>query len=205
MPIKGWMERRKREKEIERDMVARRGKATIQRYINKQKAASKELWNLGKEAVRIGDRRNFRQIMVQYLWTLDDVKRWERSLLTFRALEARKGQMRATGDFLQAIQSMSASILSAASPEEMVRSQQALEMGMARAQDMEERITMMLEMTDDAIFSPEGLDEEAVGERMAEFERAMTDEAEHEEGTELDSRIDETLKRIEQEMRRESR
>lgn len=202
MPIRGWLERRRREKEIERDIASRQGKARIKRHIGKQTSMSKRLWELGKRALRLGHKQQFRQIILQYMWTLQDIKRWERSLLTFEAIEARRDQVRATADFLRSMQAMSKSILASASPQGMVETQRDLEMGIARARDLEERLSVILDMTDETVFAPEEVGED-LDARLADIEKGMTAEAEHEEGSAFDERIEAGLRQIEQEMRKE--
>lgn len=203
MPITRWLENRRRTKEIERDIQARQGKARIKRHIAKQQAMSKHLWELGKKALQLGDKKQFRQLVLQYMWTLEDIKRWERSLLTFEAIEARRDQARATADFLNSIQAMSKSILASASPEGMAQVQRDLEMGIARAQDMEERLSLILDMTDETVFTPEELTDDELGARLQEIEKAMTSEAEQEATAEFDARIEAGLKQIEEQMRKE--
>lgn len=203
MGILNWFERRKREKQIKRDMTVRRGQARIKRHIAKQRAASKQLWELGKEALRIGDRRQFKQIMTQYLWTKEDIKRWRQSLLTFRALEARRDQMRATAEFLDSIRAMSDSIVGSANPSELVQAQERLEMGIARAQDMENRLSIVLDVSGETVFAPSDLEEADFSERIEELAQDMTDEAEHEESSAFDARIEKGLSQIEEEMRKD--
>jgi hypothetical protein len=203
MPITRWFEDRRRTKEIERDIQARQGKARIKRHIEKQKTMSKRLWEIGKKSLHLGEKKQFRQIILQYMWTLEDIKRWERSLLTFEAIEARRDQARATAEFLGSIHAMSKSILASASPQGMAETQRDLEMGIARAQDMEERLSMILDITDETVFSPEEMTDDELGVRLQEIEKAMTSEAEQEATTAFDARIEAGLKQIEEQMRKE--
>jgi hypothetical protein len=203
MPLLGYFERKKQEKEIERDLQARQGKLRIKKHISKQHDMTKRLWELGKKALQLGEKKQFRQIILQYMWTLEDIKRWERSLLTFEAIEARRDQARSTADFLKSVQAMSKSILASASPKAMVETQRDLELGIARAQDMEERLSMILDMTDETVFAPEEMAEGDVEAKLQDVEHAMSSDAEHEEGAAFDERIEKGLKQVEEEMRKE--
>lgn len=204
MPILGSLFKTAREKEIERDLAAKQSKAQFKRHILKQKEMSRRLWELAKKAVSLSDTKQFRQIMLQYMWTLEDIKRWERSLLTFEAVEARRDQARATSEFFKSIQSMSKSILGSASPESMAAAQRDLELGIGRAQDMEERMTMILDYTDETAFAPEDMDEASLSEKLKDVERAMADESKHEAQSPLDIQIETIRKQIELEMKKNS-
>ena len=100
---------------------------------------------------------------------------------------------------------MSKSILASASTQGMAETQRDLEMGIARAQNMEERLSYILDMTDETIFSPEEMADEELDARLHTIEQAMASEAEHDEGAAFDERIEVGLKRIEREMRKESK
>ena len=207
MGIFSWLENRRRTKEMERDIQARRGKAQIRRHINKQKAMADKLWNLGKRALQLGDRRQFRQIAKHYLWTLEDIKRWERYLLAFETIEARRDQARSMAEFMRSVQAMTQSILANASPKALAETQRDLEMGIARAQDLEQTLDYLMEMTEETIFGMAEMSDEEAESALRELERAMTEE--EETGTtaeeELDARIEEGLRQIEAEMRKELR
>jgi len=202
-----YFKRRREMKEIERELEARRGEARIRRHITKQRRMARKLWDLGKRALEIGDRRNFRSIAKQYLWTLDDIRRWERNLLTFEAIRARRDQARSTAEFMRSIQAMSRSILVHADQKEMARMQKELELAIARAQNLEQMMDYVMEMTDETVFEMEEIEDERVEEALRELEREML-EAKKREAPEaaeanLDSRIEEGLRRIEEEMRKE--
>ncbi len=211
MGVVSWWRDRQRTREIERDMQARRGKVQIQRHISAQRRMSSKLWQMGKRALQLGDRRQFASIGRQYLWTLEDVKRWERYLLAFESIEARRDQARSMAEFMRSIQAMSRSMMANASPEALASTQKDLELGIARAQNMEQMLDYMMDMTDETVFSFEEAGEEEQERAIAELEREMQAEATAEgsqtaeagAGDVLDARIAEGLKAIENEMRRD--
>ena len=190
----------KEEKELERTIESRRGKKTIQRYIKKQKDMLPKLWQMGQEALRLEDEHQFQQTMVQYLWTEQQVTRWERYLLTFDMVEARRDQAHSTKEFLSALQAMGRSMIANADPKDVAQMQKDLQMGLARAEAMEDRMNIIMEMTDDYVYELEETDEGA----MAELRTAMQGEAAG-EADGLDQRIGERMKQIEAQMRKEGK
>jgi hypothetical protein len=193
-----FIEERRREKEIERDMQARRGKMQIQRHINNQKKMSTKLWEMGKRAMELGDKRQFTSIGKQYLWTLEDVKRWERYLLAFESIEARRDQARSMSEFMKSVNAMSKSMMANSNPE----------VGLARAQNLEQMLDYMMDMTDETIFNTEMLGEDEQNDAIKALEQEMKRETAVEGEKEtaqdsVDSRIADGLKAIEQEMRKD--
>src|SRR3990172_1375268 len=97
-----------RRREADRDAAVRRGKVLVTRHVEKQRAAAARLWDLARRALRIDDRTQFEQIARQYVWTIEDIRRWERYGLSIEALEARRDQARGVADFMDAVSSVSA-------------------------------------------------------------------------------------------------
>ena len=194
--VLGWFERRSTEKEIEREVKIRQAKASIRRHINSQRKMSQRLWKLGKRALALQDEAQFQRVGALYLRTQEDVERWERYLLTFETLEARRDQAKAASAFLEALKAMNESLMEAASPQAMARMQHDLAEGLARAETLEERMAVMMEISDDTLAG----DAVDADERLAELQRMMSAEAEQEEADLYDTRIQEGLRRIREEM-----
>ncbi len=197
------LENRKQEKEIEREMQARRGKMQVQRHIKKQQEMAKKLWDLGKRAMLLGDEKQFQQIGKQYLWTLSDVKRWERYLVTFEAIEARRDQAKSVAEFMGSVSAMSKSMLAGAKPAEMAKTQREVELALAKAQNLEQTMDYLMEATDQSVFSIDELSDMDMYSSFKEMEKAMKAEAEATPpSADLDARINEGLKKIEEEMKK---
>ncbi|MCL5952613.1 MAG: hypothetical protein M1132_12995 [Chloroflexi bacterium] len=198
-----FFEERRREKEIERDLQARRGKIQVQRHMNKQREMAKKLWQLGKRATALGETRQFQQIGKQYLWTLEDIKRWERYLLAYEAIEARRDQAKSVAEFMTSVQAMSKSMTAHANPAEFAKTQRQLELALARAQNLEQTMDYLMEATDETVFSSDELSDSDLETSLKEMEKTMKQEAESgSSDTEVDSRIAEGLKKIEEEMKK---
>ena len=197
MPILG-LGKSKEEKEIERSIQAKQGRKTIQRYVKKQKDMLPKLWGMAKEALRLEDDGQFKQVILQYWWTQQQITRWERYVLTYDMVEARRDQARSTREFLGSLQAMGQSMMANAEPKDMVQMQKDLQMGLARAEAMEERLNIIMETADDYVYDVEGMDEGV----FDEIKQAMQKEAAGEAGA-LDEQIAGQLKDIEEQMRRE--
>lgn len=207
MGILDWWKNRKRMQEIERNIEARRGKAQIRRHIKKQKQMTEKLWELGRRALELGDKGRFRQIGKHYLWTQSDIKRWERYLVAFETIEARRDQAHSMAEFMSSVQAMSKSMLANANPEAMAETQRDLEMGIARAQDLEQTMDFLMDMTEDTIFGMAETSDAEMEESLRELQRAMAEESvaesEGSSGEELDALIEEGLRQLEEEMRKD--
>lgn len=191
-----WFERRHGEQEMEREIKIRRGKASIRRHIHSQQTMQQRLWKLGKKALRLGDEAQFRRIGTLYLKAREDVNRWERYLLTFETLQARRDQAKATGSFLEALKALNESLLEVTSPKAMARMQEGLAEGLARAETLEDRMAVMLELTDEALIAGEPM---PTGD-LSELQGLMESEVIAEEAESFDSRIQEGLRKIREEM-----
>jgi hypothetical protein len=197
--ILSWFERRQTEKEMDREIKIRRGKASIRRHIRNQQKAAERLWELGKQALSLGDEVQFRRIGALYLKARQDVNRWQRYLLTFETLEARRDQAKATASFLEALKALNKSLLEASSPQTMARMQQDLAEGLARAETLEDRMAVMLELTDEAILAGEPVSTDD----LSEVEGLMQAEVVADEAESFDARIEEGLRRIREEMEKD--
>jgi hypothetical protein len=200
------IQRRGQEREMERELAARRGKLQVQRHIDRQREMARKLWELGKRALEVGEPAQFQQIGKQYLWTQADIKRWQSALLTLEVVEARRDQAKSFTEFTQALRSMSASILTAANPAELAKTQRDLELAVTGAQRLEESMDYVMDAAGRTVFAAEGqsnADQEAA---LREMQRSMQQEAAA--GTAQaaaaapDDRIADGLKRIEEEMRK---
>ncbi len=197
--VMGWFERRKAEREIEREVKIRQAKTAIRRHISGQHKMAQRLWELGKRALTLGDEAQFQRIGALYLKTQEDAARWERYLLTFEALEARRDQARAATAFLDALQAMNESLMEAAPPQAMARMQRDLAEGLARAETLEDRMSVMMELSDDALAGDWAADQA----QLAELHQAMSTEAVQDEAHAYDARIEKGLRAIREEMDKE--
>ena len=217
-----WWKRRKERQEFERQVQARQGRARIKRHINRQRQMLDRLREMMRRALLLKDERQFRALAKQYIWTQQDIRRWERNLLAFDSLQARRDQVKATREFLESMQALSRSILVNADPAELARMEQDLQMALARAQTMEEVLDAMMEAVDESVFTFEEIEEKDLAQAMEALAQDLTAELSREaaaaspEASEpvalpgeatsaLDRQIDELMKRIEEELRNQGK
>lgn len=196
----GFLERRRQEKEIQREVKFKQGLSKVRAYVEKCNQAQKRYWELGKRSLKLGDRKQFENITKAYLRTGEMANRWERYLVAMETVGLQRDQVKATGMFAQSMKALSDSIMAGARPEDITKMQMELERALAKAETLDETLSAIMDATNEAIFSGEGLSEES----LKQVETAMSGEAVHEEGAAIpDERISQGLRRIEEEMKKE--
>jgi len=194
-------EERREEAELDRDVQVKMGKARIRRHVAHQNDMLARLTALAKRALALSDEARFRQVGRQLLWTRDDIQRWEQYLLSLEVLEARRDQVRASGDMLTAVKAMSASLSELAAPAQIAEMQRDLEEGLARASSLEERMEIMMEVLDSTLSGDLRVDEGAL-ERL---EASLTEEVASQETVVFDRQIEEGLQKIRSELGQEKK
>lgn len=194
-----FLEQRRQKKEIEREVKFKQGLSKVRNYVQKCNQAQKRYWELGKRALKLGDRQQFENITKAYLRAGEMANRWERYLVSMETVSIQRDQVKATGAFAESMKALSASMMAGAKPEDVTKMQMDLEQALTRAETLDETLSAVMDATNDTIFSAEGLSEES----LRDVEAAMQNEAAHEEGAGLDDRIASGLRRIEDEMRKE--
>lgn len=196
----GFLDRRRQEKEIQREVKFKQGLSKVRAYVEKCNQAQKRYWELGKRSLKLGDRKQFENITKAYLRTGEMANRWERYLVAMETVGLQRDQVKATGMFAQSMKALSDSIMAGARPEDITKMQMELERALAKAETLDETLSAIMDATNEAIFSGEGLSEES----LKQVETSMSGEAVHEEGAAIpDERISQGLRRIEEEMKKE--
>ncbi len=200
MPL---FEGRRQAREIQRELQFRKGRAQVNRYIQRCQEARKKYWESGKKALRLGDKRQFQYLAKAYQQALEQVNRWERYLLQLETVSIYKDQAKATIAFMGSMNAMSKTMMAGASPKDISKMQINLEKSLTRAETVDETLSLVMDASSETIFSSDELSED----KIAEIGKAMTGEAVHEEGEAIGdkagARIDEGLKKIEEEMRKD--
>lgn len=196
--LERW-KKREETKEVEREVQFRRGLARVRNYISKCQKSKKRYWKLGKRVLQLGDQQQFRQIARTYLWTTEQIDRWERYLLQLETVAARRDQVKATSEFMKSISALSQSMMAGASEEDVAKMQVELEKAIARSEMLEETMAMVMDASSETVFGSEELSEEAVDR----IESAMTEAAEVEEGEAFNAKIEEGLRQIGEAMRKD--
>lgn len=194
-------EEKQAEREQERDVQLRTGKARIRHHINRQQEMVSQLTALAKRALALNDEDHFRQAGRQMLWCKQDIQRWEKYLLSLDILQARRDQVKASVDLIQSVKAISASLAELAGPQNVADLQKEMEQGLARAASLEERMDVMMAMMDDTLSGEARVDEGA----LEKLKRALTDQVAEEETAAFDPELEAELRQIRQELEKPSK
>lgn len=170
--------------ENERDVQLRQGKSRIRAYVNHQREMLPRLRALARRSLEMGDEARFRQVGKQLIWTENDIARWDKYTLTLDLLEARRDQVRASANLVHTVKVMTDSMTDLAGTEQVSQLQQQLDRSLARADSMDEKINLMMEMMDTTLAQGIPQDEasmeklrESLGEEIVTKGGAQTDQA----------------------------
>lgn len=199
--IRGFIkspQERKEEAELERTLQIKMAKTRLRRHINQQKEMSTRLKGLARQALAINDTGAFKKIARQYIWTNNDVQRWERYSLSLEMMEARRDQVKASVDLLSSIRAMSDSLSDLAAPEKIGELQLEIERGLAKASTVEEKLDSMMDIMDSTLASdmPVGEDE------LRELAQVFSDDVIESENAAFDPDIEQLRQKIRNEMQK---
>ena len=139
----------------------RQGKSRIQRFLGQARQSAERYWQLAKQAQKLGDTEQVRQLAANFFRARDNITRWERFLLKMDALEMRRTEVEATGEFLKGMNALSSSILAAASPEEIAKMQADVERAVLVAEQQQEAMTLTMDATGSGLLSTDQLSDDA--------------------------------------------
>jgi hypothetical protein len=189
----------RQQRELESELAVRRSKAQIQRFIRHARDVQKRYWELGKQALRLGDREQFCRLASAFTRAREVANQWERYLLQLETLSVRRQEVSATGDFIKGIAAVTRSILRGASPDEIAAMQAKMEQAVAKAETLGELLSVAMEASADTVFGTGEMDEAKLDQLAVQ----MGSEAVADETAAYDQRIAQGLKQIEEEMRKE--
>jgi hypothetical protein len=190
---------KRQDAEYNRDVQIRMGKAKLQRHIQNQKKMAIRLKGLAKRALAIDDDARFRQVGRQLLWTKIDVRRWEQYSLSLELLQARRDQAKASVTLIETIKATSESLVAMAGPQNVAELQRELETGLAQASNLDERMTIMMEMMDTTLASDMVVEED----RLDNLESSLTEEVIQDEASDFEDEIEAGLRKIRKELQDE--
>ena len=193
------MKRRREAKEIERRVQFKRNKAKVEGYVRNMKEKEQRFLALGKKAHRLGDQAQLDHIAKNILWIQGQRKHWERFGLMLETMEVKRDQVAATGAFVESMKAMTTSILKSVGAADLTKMQVDMERALARADTLEEQIAVVMEVSVDSAFTK--MDEDS--EQLGELKRLIGEESSQDEGETFDARIDEGLRSIEKELKKE--
>lgn len=189
----------KRQRELEAEIQVRQSKARIERFIRNCRKVQQRYWDLGKQALRLGDREQYERLAGALLGAREQGSYWERYLLQLETLSVRREEVAATGEFIKGIAAVTTSILRGASPQQVAAMQTKIEQALVKSEALQELLAVAMESSAGAVFASDQLDDR----KLDEVARQMTSEAEADESRGYDDRISRGLKDVEEAMRKE--
>ena len=111
-----FFEKRRQTKEIEREVKFKQGLSRARNYVQKCHQAQKKFWELGKRALKLGDKQQFENVDKAYLRAGEMVNRWERFLVAMETVSQQRDQVKVTGEFAKSMSALTSSMMAGANP-----------------------------------------------------------------------------------------
>lgn len=185
----------KEERRIERDMQVRQGLATIRKQVKDLERNEKEFLDKARRAKRIGSGEQLAFLKKAIRQTIGQRMGMERQLLAIETAAQMKNQMESYAAFAKSMNAVSRSIGEVFGTVDMAKTQRDFESAMSKAQSMEERMSVFLDMTSDTMLSGAGEDESVISDE--ELDRLLeTDKPRNQ----MDPDVARELSKIEREL-----
>lgn len=187
------------QRELESKVRFRQGRHRIQKFIQQLGKNSEQYYSLARQAYRLGDDGQFRQMAGGYLQARETINRWERYLLKLEALEMRRGEVEATSDFLGSMTALTHSILRGASVEDVHRMQLDMAQALEKSQTQEEMLTMVMDATASTLDGAEQIDDNVLKQLCEGMElspEAARSQKPDPDDADLDDRIEHAIREL---------
>ncbi len=197
----GGLFKSKQQRQLERDMAIQNVIDLHRRRIRDLNKHERGYCEKAIRAKRQGDKANYEKLARMLVQTINERRRVESALLTFEALVQTKDKIESYGQFATGLQAATKSISAVFKNVDLAKTVTELNMAMARAQQMDRTMTMVLDRVSDSAFvgDYEG-DEEAVD--ISQIDSMLSERAQMEEG-QVDGKIDQMLSEIEGQLKKE--
>lgn len=196
--IKKLKGKSKAEKDIEREIRYRKAKSTISNYIQNLEKVQKQVFDQGKKAISIGDETFAKRQAKKHVGIQDRIRKGQRLLLLMEEAKLQRNLVNISGDFVVFAKDIAESILEGPDVEQLTEMQIELEKGLARAEQMDEALSVMVESASEGILASENMTDENVDALLRSMEGDAIDEE-----SELDQRISKGVNEIEEKMKLE--
>ncbi len=189
----------KDERRIERDLEVRKGLAAIKRNIKGLETNERDYLVKARRAKRIGAPDQLEFLKKTLKRTAAQRRMLERQLLNLETAMQIKNQAESHAQFASSMAAISRSIGEMFAATDMAKTQRDFEQALAKAETMEQRMEIFLDMSAASMMEgAEATAEDAASD--AEIDRLVEEEAAAEEGKGLDEEISKGLKEIEKEL-----
>lgn len=187
----------KEEKDIERKIRTRKAKNMLQNYTNNLEKLQKRIFDLGRQAAKINDSRLMRRQSSKYLALESRINQAKKLMILIEEAEAQKELVNISSSFITFSKDVVDSIKEGPGIKDLGKMQIDFEKAMANAESMEEALSTVVDSASENILTSGEFDDQKVDEvsKMFEGEAGV-------EESELDSKIDERMKEVEDMMKK---
>lgn len=189
------------ERRLEREVEVRKGINLIKRNIRDLSRNEKEYLKKARRAQEIGSPEQLEFLKKTLKHTASQRRLMERQLLNIETAAQIKNQAEAHAGFAKAMNAISRSISEMFGSTDMTRTQRDFEMAMSKAQSLEERMELFLDMSSQSMFGYEPSGEEIVTDD--EVDRMIAGTAEAGKTPALDAEVDRGIQEIRRELGKE--
>lgn len=189
------------ERRLDREVEIRKGINLIKRNIRDLKRNEKEYLEKAKKARQLGSKGQLEFLKKAVKRTASQRLLMEKQLLGIETANQIKNQSEAHAQFAKAMLAVSRSIGEMFSAMDLGKTQVKLEEALAKAESMEERMNLFLDVSGRSLFDQEGGGEEAISD--AEIDELIDREIAAEESGNVDQEIQDGLDEIQKELGRE--
>jgi hypothetical protein len=189
------------ERRLDREVEIRKGINLIKRNIRDLKRNEKEYLEKAKKARQLGSKGQLEFLKKAVKRTAGQRLLMEKQLLGIETANQIKNQSEAHAQFAKAMLAVSRSIGEMFGTMDLGKAQAKLEEALAKAETMEERMNLFLDVSGRSLFDHESGGEEAISD--AEIDELLDREIAAEESGNVDQEIQEGLEEIQKELGRE--
>ncbi len=194
----GWF-KSDEEKRLEREIEMKRTIAQIKKNIREQQQFTGSYIDQAKRAKRIGDLATLQQLKGLIKKTATVVKMRERQLLSLEMTLQIKKQAESDSEFAKAMSTFAQSIAAVYKSVDYVQVAKQTEEAFQRANTIQERMQLMLDMTQDSINTNMESSEDLVSDK--DIDKMIDEQVMAEDGQKLDAEISKGIKQIEDELK----
>lgn len=185
----------KEERRIERDLEIRKGVASIKKNIKDLEKNERDYLKKARRAKSLGAKQQYDFLKNTLKRTATQRQLMERQLLNIETALQIKNQAAAHAQFAQAMNALSQSISESFGATDFMKTQKEFEKAMTKAETMEERMEMFLDISSESLLNTEPR-EELVSD--SDIEALIN--AEESEALGMDEEISKGLEEIEREL-----
>lgn len=186
----------KEELNIERELRYRKARNAVQSYIERMETLQQRVFEQGRQAAKIGDDKFVRRQAAKYLALQERIKRGQRMLLHMDEAKLQRELVKTSGDFITFAKDISESIAEGTSAEKISEMQLEFEKAMQQVEQIDEALSIAIEMASDGILSSKDISEKNVESIMQSMESKAGEEEK------MDERISKGVREVEEMMRK---